>query len=58
MSTQTRTRVLKSEDLRWLACPVCREPVALDAGCVLCTVCRRRYPVVDGIPILLAARAF
>jgi uncharacterized protein YbaR (Trm112 family) len=48
---------LQPEDLRWLACPVCRQPLALDADALRCTGCGRRYPVVDGIPVLLADRA-
>jgi uncharacterized protein YbaR (Trm112 family) len=48
---------LQPEDLRWLVCPVCRQSLALDANAVLCSACGRRYPVVDGIPVLLPGRA-
>jgi LSD1 subclass zinc finger protein len=51
------TQTLNPEDLRWLVCPVCRQPLALDAEVVRCTGCQRRYPILDGIPILLADRA-
>jgi uncharacterized protein YbaR (Trm112 family) len=37
--------------------PVCRQSLALDADALRCTGCGRRYPVVDGIPVLLADRA-
>jgi uncharacterized protein YbaR (Trm112 family) len=49
--------VLRPSDLQWLACPVCRQPLALEADVVYCTGCGRRYPTVDGIPVLLADRA-
>jgi uncharacterized protein YbaR (Trm112 family) len=48
---------LQPDDLRWLVCPVCRQALAIDADCVRCTSCNRRYPIVDGIPVLLADRA-
>jgi hypothetical protein len=51
------SRTLKSEDLRWLACPVCLSSLALETNSVRCTGCTRSYPVIDGIPVLLAARA-
>ena len=48
---------LECEDLRWLVCPVCRQSLALDTNSIRCTGCGRRYPIVDGIPVLLADRA-
>ena len=42
-------------DLRsLLACPVCRGGLNWSAGQAACTACDRTYPVVDGIPVLLA----
>ncbi|HEX3569548.1 MAG TPA: Trm112 family protein [Acidobacteriaceae bacterium] len=55
-SNRQTDRILKSEDLRWLACPVCHSSLALEAGSVRCTGCTRSYPVADGIPVLLASR--
>jgi hypothetical protein len=51
--------LLRPQDLARLACPVCRQPLTLDAaaGVVCCSACDRRYPLVDGIPVLLADRA-
>ena len=43
--------------LRWLVCPVCRAELRVEDGAIGCLGCRRRYPVVDAIPILLADRA-
>ncbi|WP_371720330.1 Trm112 family protein [Acidobacterium sp. S8] len=40
-----------------LACPVCHGALRLEAGRVLCLSCGRKYPIEDGIPILLAERA-
>lgn len=42
-----------------LACPVCddRPPLKLEESYLVCTVCERRYPVVDGIPHLLPESA-
>jgi hypothetical protein len=51
------SRTLKSEDLRWLGCPVCLSSLALETNSVRCTGCTRSYPVIDGIPVLLAGRA-
>jgi uncharacterized protein YbaR (Trm112 family) len=53
----TPTRTLQPEDITWLVCPVCHQALALHAESVRCTGCERRYPVVDGIPVLLADRA-
>lgn len=49
--------MLRAEDLRWLACPVCHSSLALESSAVRCTGCTRSYPVEDGIPVLLASRA-
>jgi uncharacterized protein YbaR (Trm112 family) len=44
--------------LAMLACPVCHAPLTkADDSTVLCAGCRRRYPVRDGLPVLLAAAA-
>lgn len=40
--------------LRLLACPVCHAGLTLvDPETVLCTACGRRYPMRDGLPVLL-----
>jgi uncharacterized protein len=48
---------LSAETLAMLACPVCHGTLRLDAGNVHCLSCGRKYPIEDGIPILLAERA-
>jgi len=48
---------LTQQDLRALVCPVCHAALQLEAQAILCTGCGRRYPMVDGILVLLAERA-
>lgn len=48
---------LLATHLGLLACPVCLGPLALAADHVACTVCQRLYPIVDGLPVLIASRA-
>jgi len=50
-------RPLTSEDLRWLVCPACHQFLQLNGDSILCSGCARRYPIVDGIPVLLPDRA-
>lgn len=50
-------RALTAEDIRWLVCPVCHQTLQLEPAAVRCLGCARRYPLIDGIPILLADRA-
>jgi uncharacterized protein YbaR (Trm112 family) len=40
--------------LALLACPACQGSVKLQDNKIVCTLCRREYPIVDGIPVLLA----
>lgn len=40
--------------LAQLACPVCLSDLALDEGVLTCSQCGRTYPIVDGIPVLIA----
>ena len=45
--------------LEILACPLCKTEVVLtrDGTGLLCGTCRRRYPIVDDIPIMLIEEA-
>ncbi|HDR06337.1 MAG TPA: Trm112 family protein [Candidatus Coatesbacteria bacterium] len=47
------------ELLKILACPVCKTPVRLDgpAERIVCDTCGRRYPIRDGIPVMLIEEA-
>ena len=50
-------RALRETVIRWLVCPVCRGSLALDGNSIVCLACSRRYPVLDGLPVLLQDRA-
>jgi uncharacterized protein YbaR (Trm112 family) len=39
-----------------LACPACLGALRLDESKLLCAQCGRAYPIVDGIPLLIAGR--
>jgi len=49
--------LLDQELLDILACPACRADVRLEGDRIVCTSCGRRYPVRDGIPIMLVEEA-
>ena len=36
-----------------LACPACRGDVEEKEGRIVCVKCKRRYPIKDGVPIML-----
>jgi len=48
---------LDSRVLDILACPFCLGELRWDGNTVHCTGCGKRYPVVGGIPVLIAERA-
>jgi uncharacterized protein YbaR (Trm112 family) len=48
---------LTQQTLHLLVCPICHGPLALADGHIDCTQCTRRYPIVDGLPVLIASRA-
>ena len=37
-----------------LACPACFSPLALEKNALNCPGCGRMYPIIDGIPVLIA----
>ena len=40
-----------------LACPACKTPVRLEGERLICAQCARRYPIRDGIPVMLIEEA-
>jgi hypothetical protein len=40
-----------------VVCPACWGELRADVGALVCVGCRQRYPVVDGIPVLIVERA-
>jgi uncharacterized protein YbaR (Trm112 family) len=49
--------LLSKELLEILVCPACRKPVKEKGKEVTCGGCGRRYPVRDGIPVMLVDEA-
>ncbi len=51
--------MISNDLINILACPACdsRPPVRLDGEWIVCTECMRRYPIRDGIPIMLVSEA-
>jgi len=45
------------ELLKILACPVCKADVELKENKIVCSKCGRKYPIRDGIPIMLIEEA-
>lgn len=43
--------------LEILACPACKTPVREEGDRLVCAQCGRRYPVRDGIPVMLVEEA-
>lgn len=51
--------MIDAQLLEILACPACpeRPPVSLDGERLVCSQCGRRYPIRDGIPVMLVEEA-
>jgi uncharacterized protein YbaR (Trm112 family) len=51
--------VISPELLEVLACPKCKQKIELteDGTALVCQVDRLRYPIVDGIPVMLIEEA-
>ena len=48
---------MDKELLKILACPVCKTDVELKGNKIVCTKCGRKYPIRNGIPIMLIDEA-
>ncbi len=49
--------MISPELLSVLACPACKTAVKQEGGRIICAACGRRYPVRDGIPVMLVEEA-
>ncbi len=49
--------MIDEELLQILACPVDKAPVQLLGDRLVCSTCGRRYPIRDGIPVMLVDEA-
>jgi LSD1 subclass zinc finger protein len=49
-------RTFSPDELKHLVCPACHQALELDAAAsaIRCIGCGRRYPIVDGLPVLIA----
>jgi uncharacterized protein YbaR (Trm112 family) len=48
---------LDASVLDGLACPACLGDLRADEVRLVCAGCGRAYPIIDGIPVLIAERA-
>lgn len=49
----TEQQIISQELLDLLVCPVDHERLELVDSTLVCTACKRVYPIVDGIPNML-----
>ena len=49
--------MIDSQLLKILVCPVCKTEVKLEEERLVCSQCGRRYPIRDGIPVMLPEEA-
>ena len=54
-----QSSMLPQDLLAILVCPACKQPLAYNqqAETLKCPACRRVYPIVDDIPVLLVDEA-
>lgn len=46
-------KVISKDLLDILACPACKTKVVLEGERLVCASCGRKYPIRDGIPVML-----
>lgn len=49
--------MIDKELLAILACPACHGDVVLAENKIVCQKCHRKYPIKDGIPVMLVEEA-
>jgi uncharacterized protein len=40
-----------------LVCPACKGDLIFEEARIICPVCRKAYPIRDGIPVMLVSEA-
>jgi len=50
-------KMIDKELLKILSCPACKADVILKDEKIVCTGCKRAYPIKNDIPIMLAEEA-
>jgi UDP-glucose 4-epimerase len=55
--SERTTEMIEKELLEILACPACKAPVVQKDDRIVCTGCGRRYPIREGIPVMLVDEA-
>ncbi len=53
LDDEERSAMISQELLDILACPACKTKVVLEEEMLVCHACGRKYPIRDGIPIML-----
>lgn len=49
--------MIDKELLAILACPACKADVELKEDKIVCVKCAKKYPIKDGIPVMLVDQA-
>ena len=49
--------MIDKELLEILACPACKADVELKENKIVCTSCGKKYPIKEGIPVMLIDEA-
>ena len=57
LDSDASAQTLDDDFLSLLACPVCKTSVKKDDDWLVCATCGRRYPIRDGIPVMLVEEA-
>jgi len=51
------TAMIDKELLEILACPACKGDVELQGDKIVCKKCKKKYPIKNGIPVMLIDEA-
>jgi uncharacterized protein YbaR (Trm112 family) len=49
--------MIDKELLEILACPACKGDVEQENNKIVCKKCHKKYPIIDGIPVMLIDEA-